>query len=167
MPNVELKIEGVDKVMRELGRLEGKAAILAGRGLYLEGEKIMAQSKRLVPVFEGPLRASGDVQLPRKTPHGVEVVLGYGGAASKYAIAIHEGMGPAAQGQPKFKKMPPVDAIKPWAQKKLGDEGAAWGVAKSLFKKGREGVKYLEEPFRAALVGMGERIAAHIRKGWK
>jgi hypothetical protein len=72
-----------------------------GAEMYLEGEGIMAQSKELVPVDTGALRASGYVELPVIDGLGASVELGYGGPASRpnpktgeetdvYAIIVHE-----------------------------------------------------------------------------
>ena len=55
-----------------------------------EGEEIMAESKRLVPVLTGALRASGHVLPVEDTPHGVKLTLAYGNSAVKYAIYVHE-----------------------------------------------------------------------------
>ena len=68
--------------------------LVAGRSLYRFGQAIMTESKRSwVPVDSGVLRGSGHVTLPRFSGRGrggVEVTLGFGGAASAYALATHE-----------------------------------------------------------------------------
>ncbi len=144
-------------------QLDAQGVRLGSRALFQEGEKIMRASKPLVPVFHGALRSSGHVQLPRRTASGdVEVLLGYGGAAASYAVFVHEGTGPAV-GRPQY--WPPIDALKPWARKKLGDENLAFAVAKKIHDKGTKPLKFLEIPFRAAVPGMPGRIAAHIRRG--
>jgi hypothetical protein len=148
-----------------LRQLDAQAVRLGSRALFLEGEKIMRASKPLVPVFMGALRSSGHVQLPRRTAGGdIEVVLGYGGAAASYAVFVHEGTGPAV-GRPSY--FPPISALKPWARKKLGDENAAFAVARAIHRRGTKPIKFLEIPFRAALPGMPGRIAAHIRRGMR
>ena len=58
--------------------------------LFQLAEQIMAESKEIVPVDTGVLRASGHVQLPVITEDRVTVTLGYGGAAAGYAVAVHE-----------------------------------------------------------------------------
>ena len=50
----------------------------------------MGESKRIVPVAFGVLRASGHVQLPVIVGRRVTVTLGYGGAAAPYAVFVHE-----------------------------------------------------------------------------
>ena len=62
-----------------------------GRSIFQEAEEIMADSKsKYVPVVTGTLRNSGFVQLPRIGRSKVSIVLGYGGAAQKYALRVHE-----------------------------------------------------------------------------
>lgn len=58
--------------------------------LYREGQETMAASKPLVPVDMGVLRASGTVFRPEFDGNRVSVTIGYGGAASDYALVQHE-----------------------------------------------------------------------------
>jgi hypothetical protein len=48
------------------------------------------ESQRITPHAEGVLRASGVVRPPKVDGKKVTVELGYGGAASKYALRQHE-----------------------------------------------------------------------------
>lgn len=62
-----------------------------GVALYSFGEIIMTASKQECPVDTGTLRASGHVDQPKISGSSIVVRLGYGGAASGYAIFVHEG----------------------------------------------------------------------------
>ena len=55
-----------------------------------EAQIIFRNSQRLVPVKTGVLRASGQIIAPRKQGNNWVVVIGYGGAASSYALDQHE-----------------------------------------------------------------------------
>ena len=55
-----------------------------------EGEEIMAVSQEIVPVDEGILKDSGGLYGSEDNSEGVFVRLGYGGAASSYALVQHE-----------------------------------------------------------------------------
>lgn len=57
-----------------------------------EAQLIFRDSQRLVPVKTGVLRASGQIVPPRKKGNNYEVVIGYGGAASSYALEQHENL---------------------------------------------------------------------------
>ena len=62
---------------------------IASAGLT-EMEMVMAEAKAQTPVDKGVLRDSGNVLAPEIGPTSVEIVAGFGGAASAYAIVQHE-----------------------------------------------------------------------------
>lgn len=145
------------------------------RGLYQEAEAIMADSKKIVDVDEGTLRNSGFVKPPKIARRGgatsaglesarVEVEMGYGGAASGYAVYLHEGTGPNV-GQPPF--MPPIAPFKEWAKRVLGDESLGFVIARAVGARGLGPRKFLEKPFKARASTMTGRIARRVRQGWE
>lgn len=88
------------QAMHDLG---GAALHALGGQIYQEAEGILAQSKPLVPVDTGSLRASGYVEMPEIDANKVTVAFGYGGPASiknpktgeptdTYAIYVHENL---------------------------------------------------------------------------
>jgi hypothetical protein len=162
--SASIEIRGGKQMAANLKRLSEKGVKLAMAALYQEGQDIMRVSKMRAPIDRGPLRGSGHVQLPRRTARGIEVLLGYGGAASEYAVFIHEG----TRGKPNFNPNPKgdfVEAMEAWGVRKKGEAGLGYVLARSIGRKGLEGRKFLEEPFYAALGGMDRRIAARIRRG--
>lgn len=60
--------------------------------MWREANSIMNSAKGLTPVDTGTLRGSGHVRMPEVTEAGVSVVIGFGGAASGYAIYVHENL---------------------------------------------------------------------------
>jgi hypothetical protein len=141
-----------------------------GQALSIEAETIITQAKKeLSAPFgsqppggtdTGALRATGTVKHPRYGAADISVLMGFGGPAAPYAVYIHEGTGPAV-GRPPFH--PPVEPFKDWARRVLGDESAAYAVAKSVGQKGLKPRKFLERPFRASARGMSSRLARRIR----
>lgn len=87
---MSIRWEGLDKLQKRLKESGDDAVRDLARGLKVEGELIMTRSKREVPVDTGTLRASGHVKEPHIRGTRAEVVLGYGGAASAYALVQHE-----------------------------------------------------------------------------
>jgi len=83
-------IEGVEKLRAVLSRMSNESGPMLGKAIYQEAEEIMGRSRGLVPVDTGTLRASGQVDLPTITAQGASVEFGYGGAASDYAVPVHE-----------------------------------------------------------------------------
>ncbi len=126
-------MEGLDQLTRRLTK-SGKLSPQAMAGpLKLEAELIMTKAKNLTPVDLGTLRASGHVKNPVITRNTARVLLGFGGAASAYALAVHE--------------HPSRHSPRSW-------QG---GVS---FTSG--GPKYLERPVKEARKGFGRRVARHL-----
>ncbi len=152
----EPALAGGEKLRAAL-RLAGAAGPrILGGAPYREAETIMSASKKLVPVDMGVLRASGFVRAPAATAAGVEVVLGYGGAAHGYALYVHEGTGPAV-GRPAF--MPPPSAVLPWMRRHGIPERAAWAVARAIGRRG------LRQVLGAPRAGGGARDGRPARAG--
>lgn len=87
---VDLKLEG-DKQLQAALRAIQQGAVMAAQGaLHQFAEEVIGDSKEnYVPVRTGTLRASGFVE-DQMEPQAAQVVLGFGGAASDYAIPVHE-----------------------------------------------------------------------------
>ena len=128
--SISLTITGTEELRAALERIGEKAQPIAAAALYQEAETIMADSKEhYVPVEHGALRDSGHVQLPEIQGDAITVRLGFGGAASAYAIAVHEHLSAHSPrswriaeaagrpvrfspGGPKFLELPLLDAAK-------------------------------------------------------
>jgi hypothetical protein len=75
--------------------------------LYASGEAVMTDSKEnYVPVVDGTLRGSGFVEEPKLKGSTLSVTLGYGGAASEYAVVVHEAPPTYGQGKNKYLTTP-------------------------------------------------------------
>lgn len=142
MPDLEFRITGLD----DLGaRFEA-----VGRGLVEElapalteeAEAIMTDSKtQYVPVDQGVLRDSGVVLPPTWTDRVLSVVMGFGGAAAAYALAVHEHLS---------EHSPPS-----WRLAEASGHPVHFTVG---------GPKYLERPFLARIPGMGERLRNRLAR---
>lgn len=136
MATLTFSLKGTAQMKRNLRRLDGRMPNVIGKALFAEGEAIMNASKRIVPVDTGALRSSGNVQLPKREAGKVTVTLSYGGAAAPYAVAVHE--------------------IPPPPRKSPGGRSARHTPPQQY--------KFLEMPFRAAQVGMAQRLAARVKR---
>ena len=85
-----IRFDNVDIVQRQLRAMPSKALQALSGAVQQEAETIMTESKRIVPVDTGTLRASGIVAAPDVKGDTVTVELGYGGAAKAYALIQHE-----------------------------------------------------------------------------
>lgn len=91
--NAEMTLQGLDELLGALAAAPQRLLTATGGALYRRGEAIMADSKEhYVPVDQGILRDSGHVELPEYVDGGVQVRLGFGGAAEAYAEVQHEDM---------------------------------------------------------------------------
>ena len=108
-----LEIDGLEQLRVRLKESATDAAKELAKGLFVEGQKIMTAAKRLTPVDQGPLRSSGHVQTPIIRKTSATVVLGFGGAASDYALVQHERTDfTHTVGQAKFLEQPAKAASK-------------------------------------------------------
>jgi HK97 gp10 family phage protein len=158
--NLTVEVTGTKELLASLEKAGDIAQELLGNAMRVEAELIMTASKREAPVDEGILRASGFVKEPVEEKGAIVVELGYGGAASDYAIYMHEGTGPAV-GRPAF--FPPVEAFRGWARRVLGDESLAFVVARSVGQKGLKPRKFLERPMRQRARGMAGRLTRRVK----
>ena len=87
-----IRLTGVKEAVANLRGVQRVTPKALAEALNIEAELIMTESKRSwVPVDLGTLRASGRVESPVIRGTNVSVDLGYGGAASAYALIQHEG----------------------------------------------------------------------------
>lgn len=114
-----IELVGLEKVIKTTERIEGGEQILA-QAMYAEATVILNESKRIVPVDTGNLRASGRVERPEVGNGKASVEISYGGAAAPYALIVHE--------------VPP-------------NSGGRWGTG--MTHKAGQTFKYLEIPVMA------------------
>jgi hypothetical protein len=88
--STKITLVGVD-VVRSLLAKGGTVGVDALSSV-LRDDSLLAfrNSQRMTPHADGPLRASGVVKPPVVSGTHVEVLMGYGGAASAYALYQHE-----------------------------------------------------------------------------
>lgn len=90
---IHVQIEGIPASVLCMKNMEEVAGRSLAKSLYQEGEIIMGQSKKLVPVKDGNLISSGHVQLPKRMgKSGWLIEIGYGGPSAPYALVQHENL---------------------------------------------------------------------------
>ena len=98
-----VEFEGLEKALKQLGAYTERVEKAIESALFIEGEQTMAESRPLVPVKDGILKASGFVSLPKTEGDDIFVDIGYGGPAGSgnqngetntkdvgYAVFVHE-----------------------------------------------------------------------------
>lgn len=86
------KLYGVTEMRNQLRKLATNFPDRVGAALYQEAQIEMTEAKRRTPVEFGTLRASGFVDFPVRRARNISVTLSFGGAASAYAIYVHENL---------------------------------------------------------------------------
>lgn len=86
----DIELVGSDKLIELLIRVGAEGTPALARALYEEGQLAFRTSQKRVPYRWGILKGSGRLFEPTVQGDSIEVVLGYGGSARKYALAVHE-----------------------------------------------------------------------------
>lgn len=85
---VKFTISGLDEARKKLSALAKNYPKKLKTGLVTWGEIVMTRSKEeFVPIDTGALKNSGMVT---PAPDRIAITLSYGGAASAYAVPVHE-----------------------------------------------------------------------------
>lgn len=141
---MEFKTRGAATMARKIRGIARTQPDKVLKAVYLEAELVMTDSKRnYVPIDLGTLRNSGYVAKPERFGSNITIKFGFGGAASAYAIAVHET--PSKYDPPSWKGI----------TVEFGQRKGKGG--------GQRGAKYLERPLKEALKGMAGRIADRIK----
>lgn len=141
IPGVEVS---VDDLAAAVGEYVENLLEVAGDVLVEIGNEILTDAKdNYVPEDSGNLLRSGFVDDPTVTDNGVELVIGFGGAAAAYAAAVHEH--PSAISAPS------------WIAKEGRGEQIQWS------QPGR-GPKYLQIPFFERVSRIPGDLADGIRR---
>ena len=146
----EFSILGAKEVRDKILALAKNSPRAVASALRTEAELTMSEAKKLTPVVTGTLRSSGIVRKPEITGREISVTMGFGGAASKYALSVHEnpraghtyGFSPSGQAYGRI-------AYK--GKKRIGySRVGQW--------------KYLEQPFLGRVAGLIDRLYERIMK---
>lgn len=108
----------------------------------------------------GETKRSLQVEGPEPTQEGLRGVIR---ATSPHAVNVHEGRSPGS-------RRPPIAALVPWVERKLGVSGAearsvAFLVARAIGRRGIRANPFLREPVREALPTLAPRLAEAAARG--
>lgn len=92
MSKITIELVGAEDLAKILALAGAKAVPALKQALTEEAQIVFRDSQRLVPVDTGTLRRSGIIIPVRERGNLIEVAMGYGGAASSYALRQHENL---------------------------------------------------------------------------
>jgi HK97 gp10 family phage protein len=127
----ELEIRGAQQVIKNLNKISDRMFNRIVDACQRVQAQVVNDARSAAPVFLTTLRQSilpGDISVS-KTDVQAKVT-----ANVKYASYVEFGTRP---------HWPPVDALKDWAAKKLGDESLAFVVARAISRRGTKAQPYL------------------------
>ena len=88
-----INIQGIPFLSKILGAAQKPDFMtMVAQGVYEEASHIMLEAKRRVPLDEGTLRRSGIINPPEVHGTSWTLTMGFGGAASAYALVQHENL---------------------------------------------------------------------------
>lgn len=91
--DVRVELEGADRLARMFKKATDSGTIRdLEQAVFGTANAVLNESKKIVPVDTGTLKDSGRVERPKVDEDGIEVEITYGGAASRYALIVHENM---------------------------------------------------------------------------
>ena len=82
-----MSVKGIKDAQRNLRAYQKRVRGAVGKALHAEGQAIMREAKKEVPVDTGRLRQTGFVGRAVDGPKGPTVPIGFG---TKYALPVHE-----------------------------------------------------------------------------
>lgn len=86
---ISLEVEGGEALSRIFARGNDANRKVLARAMTREANRILNESKRIVPFRDGVLKDSGRVEKPVLNLGGIDVEITYGGAAAPYAAVQH------------------------------------------------------------------------------
>jgi hypothetical protein len=92
LSKITIELVGAEDLAKILALAGAKAVPALKQALTEEAQIVFRNSQRLVPVDTGTLRRSGIIIPVRERGNLIEVAMGYGGAASSYALRQHENL---------------------------------------------------------------------------
>lgn len=90
---VRVELEGAERLARMFQKATSSDTLRElEQAVFGTANAVLNESKKIVPVDTGTLKDSGRVERPKVDSDGIEVEITYGGAASDYALIVHENM---------------------------------------------------------------------------
>ena len=140
--NIEIEAQGIDVITARFRRAPRTAADLIEKNLRTVGGLLVRQMRIELRVvkYTGQTERSVSTEYTAAPPvYQIKV-----GPTARQREVIRTGSKP---------HWPPLEPLKRWARWKLGDEGAAYAIQRSIAKHGTS--RWLEQK------GIGERVAGH------
>ena len=160
---IEFKVDQreIDKLMRDLSAYGGRVAKKIEQETGYAALEVQQLAAQKAPFNLGRLGASIQVQrqarsvkLSRRLRGQAARVTYIVGTPLRYAASVEFGSVP---------HWAPIGPLKQWAKRKLGDEGAAYAVQKTIAKKGTKPQPFLRPAYKKVIPGYKKEIKRILR----
>jgi len=160
---VEFKVEQreIDRVLSDFGKMSTKVSEAILRQTAYAAEEVKRLAQEDVPVDNGILKNSIQIAVRKRVK---PIIRGKGtimprikymvGTNLIYARTVEFGGGP---------RWVPIENLKKWAKRKLGDENAAYAIQKMIAKNGIKPKPFLRPAYQAVIPGYIESIKRIMR----
>ena len=135
---IRVTIKGVDETLNLFKSLPERMLLALLQAMREVAIDIQSRAKVNAPVFRGLLRVS----ILQSVDVDNHKIIGRVGSALTYAPVVEYGR---ASGW-----FPPISELRIWARRKLGDERAAFPIARAIKKRGFKAQPYLMPALEAA-----------------
>lgn len=155
----EVEIQGLPETINALGRYDATADQELINAMRASTTAIQRSARAKAPVWLGNLSAS----MQSRVFMIGSVIIGevYSNASNPiYPLVMEYGRRAGA-------KPPPVDAIRPWVEDKIGDGSLAFVIARSIGRKGIKPHRFLKKAYAenaAAIAGVFRLACERIAK---
>ena len=124
---------GLPGILKRNKAYLSRVGIEVERELQVAAERTVNRAREKVPVDTGNLRANIRVERPREYQRVVHT------GEAEYAPYVEFGTGP---------HFPPIAPLRRWAYHKLGDERAAYAIARAIARAGTEAQPFMRPSFQ-------------------
>jgi HK97 gp10 family phage protein len=136
---IKIKVLGAEEIEKSFAESSKVIVGKLNEAIRKSTEVIKQNISRRAPVFEGTLKRSIKAQT-----FNLKGEVGIAPASEKYGYVQEYGRRAGS-------RMPPVNALKPWARIKLGDEDLAFPLARSIARKGTKPQPFFEPGFKESI----------------
>lgn len=134
MSSYNIRIEGLKELEADMARAGKSMMPILRKAMTASTAAIKRDAKHEVPVFEANLKRAIFDKVTSSMAKSVKGVVGVGSGAP-YGLVVEVGRKPG--------KQPPIVPIKKWARIKLGNEGAAFAIARKIGRSGTKGQPFM------------------------
>lgn len=153
MPSISAKLVGDDELRLQLVRLGDDFERIVREEVYATALDVEASEKEHAPSAFGRLTTAIHT---RVATNGFTAKIGvFKDSGVTYGRVVEEGRGPG--------KMPPIEPLRLWAARVIGDADAAYPIARKIANEGTDPQPFVGPAFEEHGEDLPERLKSRLR----